>query len=213
MTTLTDLAQTHLIQHDPILAPIIKACGPYTVKPHKDYYQALVSSIISQQLSVKVAATIQQRFCTLFGAKTLPTPEQILSKNIEELRDVGLSRPKAGYIQDLAVHILDGKVTFNHFNTLSNEEIIAELIAVKGIGVWTVHMFLMFCMGRLNVLAHGDLGIKNGVQKLYGLDHLPSQDDIQEIAEKYHWHPYESVACWYIWKSVNLTQNYSSAKL
>ena len=200
---MSSVATDHLTKHDPFLAPIIAAHGPFTVQPHANYYQELVDSIISQQLSVKAAATIQRRFCELFGSTTLPSPEQILTKDIETLRSAGLSRPKASYILDLAQHVVDGRVTFVHLDSLSNEEIITELTAVKGIGEWTVHMFLIFCMGRLDILASGDLGVRNGIQKLYGLDHLPSRADIESLATQYHWHPYESVACWYIWKSLD----------
>lgn len=161
-----------------------------------------MDSIISQQLSVKAAATIFNRFKDLFGGE-FPAPEDILQKSVEELRAVGLSRGKAAYVRDLAQHVVDGRVKFDHLDSLANDEVIAELTAVKGIGEWTAHMFLMFCMGRLDILAHGDLGIKNGVQKLYGLDHQPSVQEIIEISEKHKWHPYESVACWYIWQALD----------
>lgn len=200
---MSNAATDHLTKYDPILAPIIAAHGPFTVQPHSNYYQELVDSIISQQLSVKAAATIQRRFCELFGSTTIPSPEQILTKDIETLRTAGLSRPKVSYILDLAQHVVDGRVTFDHLDSLSNDEIVTELTAVKGIGEWTVHMFLIFCMGRLDVLAYGDLGVRNGIQKLYGLDHLPSRAEIENLAMQYHWHPYESVACWYIWKSLD----------
>lgn len=196
----------HLSAYDPFLATIITSTD---VKPHfaahKNYYQELVGSIISQQLSVKAAATIQRRFNELFGSENTPTPEQILTKDIEELRTVGLSRPKAGYIQDLALKVLDGTVRFDHLDAFSNQEIITELVSIKGVGEWTVHMFLMFCMGRLNVLPVGDLGIKNGIQRIYNLDHLPLAHDIEEVALTYNWHPYESVASWYIWHSLDNT--------
>lgn len=195
-------AAAHLAKNDPVLAPIIAQAGPCTIRPHQKYYQELVDSIISQQLSVKAAATIFKRFKELFGGE-FPAPEQILEKDIEELRGVGLSRGKAVYVRDLAQHVVDGKVRFDHLDSLSNEEIIKELTAVKGIGEWTAHMFMMFCMGRLDVLAPGDLGIKNGIQKLYGLDHQPSPQEVVELAEKNRWHPYETVACWYIWKSLD----------
>ena len=196
-------AAVHLRAHDPVLAPIIAAAGPTTMRPHHNYYQALVGSIISQQLSVKAADTIERRFCELFGGSTIPSPEQILTKDIEELRSVGLSRGKATYVRDLAQHVVDGKVKFDHLDKMSNDQIIAELTAVKGIGVWTVHMFLMFCMGRLDVLPTGDLGIRNGVHKLYSLRHAATPEDVTKIAKKYHWHPYESVASWYVWHSLD----------
>jgi DNA-3-methyladenine glycosylase II len=195
-------AAIYLAKADPMLAPVIKKYGLCTMRPHKNYYQELVESIISQQLSVKAGASIVRKFVALFG-ENFPSPQAILDKNIEELRTTGLSRAKATYVQDLAQHVLDGRVTFDQLDSMTNKEIIKELTAVKGIGEWTVHMFLMFCVGRMDVLAIGDLGIKNGIWKLYGFDHLPTPAEVQAIATKNHWHPYESVACWYIWKSLD----------
>lgn len=198
-----DEAMTHLLQHDAVLSPIIKRAGRATIAPHKNYYQELVESIISQQLSVKAAATIQKRFLELFESDEFPSPDIILEKDIETLRGVGLSRQKASYIQDLALKVIEGTVRFNHLDVLTNDEVVAELTQIKGVGVWTVHMFLMFCMGRLDVLPVGDLGIKNGVQKLYGLKSLPDARAIEKIARANNWHPYESVASWYVWHSLD----------
>lgn len=195
-------AAHHLSTADPVLSNVISTAPLPTFVPHTDYYKALVNSIIGQQLSVKAAATIKQRFIDLFGG-SFPSPEQIIARDIEELRGVGLSRPKAGYVQDLARHILDGSVQFDTLDQLSNDEIVTELTAVKGIGEWTVHMFLLFCMGRLDILPTGDLGIRSGVKKLYGLDELPDPATMQGIALKNNWHPYESVASWYIWHSLD----------
>lgn len=196
------LAAQHLAKHDPVLKPVIQKAGLCTIRPHKNYYQELVESIISQQLSVKAAASILKKFVALFGG-VFPSPEQILGNDIETYRSVGLSRGKAAYIQDLAQHVIDGRVKFDHLDGLSNDEVIAELTAVKGIGEWTAHMFMMFCMGRLDVLAHGDLGIKNGIQKLYGLEKQPDAEDVRHVAKKNGWHPYESIACWYVWQSLD----------
>lgn len=195
-------AVAHLSQNDPIMASIIAEHPLPDLAPHTDYYHALVSSIISQQLSVKAAATIKQRFLVLFGDR-YPTPEEIIEKDTEGLRQVGLSYRKVEYIKDLALHILDGKIVFDKFDTLPNEEIIRELVAVKGVGVWTVHMFLMFCMGRLNVLPVGDLGIRNGMMRHYSLEHLPAPAEVQAIAAQYNWQPYESIASWYLWRSLD----------
>ncbi|HET8669841.1 MAG TPA: DNA-3-methyladenine glycosylase 2 family protein [Candidatus Saccharimonadales bacterium] len=195
-------AAKHLGGYDPILAAVIAEYGLCTIAPHTNYYQDLVESIIGQQLSVKAAATIRDRFKALFDGH-LPLPEEILTKDIETLRSVGLSRAKATYVRDLAQHVVDGRMGFDHLPFLSNEEIIAELTDVKGIGEWTVHMFLMFCVGRTDVLAYGDLGIKNGIRQLYGLDHTPTPQEIKDIAQHNRWHPYESVACWYIWRSLD----------
>lgn len=193
----------HLSQQDSRLAKVIARYPRCDIRPHKNYYQELVDSIISQQLSVKAARSIEKRFCELFGSSDFPAPEQILTKDIEELRSAGLSRPKAAYIRDLAQHVVDGRVKFDHLDDLSNHEIIGELTAVKGIGEWTAHMFLLFCMGRLDVLPSGDLGVRHGVQALYGLDHCPPPDEVKEIAKKNSWHPYESVAAWYMWQSLD----------
>jgi DNA-3-methyladenine glycosylase II len=196
-------ASKHLATADPILAPVIAAAGLASITPNKNYYQALVESIISQQLSVKAASTILKRFLDLFPGDEFPTPGQILEKDVEELRSVGLSRQKATYIQDLAVKVLEETVRFNHLDALSNEAVITELTKIKGVGVWTVHMFLIFCMGRLDVLPTGDLGIKNGMYSLYRLKGKPTPEEMEEIAKKNEWHPYESVASWYVWHSLD----------
>jgi len=181
---------------------VIERAGICTIEPHKDYYRELVESIVGQQLSVKAAAAIRRKFVDLFEG-TFPTPEQILAKAPEEMRGAGLSWAKAKYIQDLAQHVVDGKVKFDHLDSLSNDQIIAELTDIKGVGEWTAHMFLMFLMGRLDILPVGDLGIKNGVRALYKFKNLPTPDDIKKIAKQYHWHPYESVASWYVWQSLD----------
>jgi len=195
-------AAAYLAKHDPALELVIRQAGSCDIKPHRNYYWELIDSIISQQLSVKAAATIERRFRALFDSD-FPEPAAILNKSIEELRAAGLSNAKAAYIRDLAQHITDGRLKFDHFDSLTNEKIIKELVAVKGIGEWTAHMFLMFCMGRLDVLATGDLGIRNGIQKLYGLSSAPTPAQVTDIAETNHWHPYETVACWYIWHSLD----------
>jgi DNA-3-methyladenine glycosylase II len=202
MPTLQQAAD-YLAAKDSTLASIITAFGLPSFEAHANYYQALCSSIISQQLSVKAAATIEKRFVDLFDDQ-FPSPDDILRRSVEELRGVGLSRPKANYIQDLARRILDGTVKFDALDTLTNEEIVVELTKVKGIGEWTVHMFLMFCMGRLDVLPVGDLGIRNGIKQLYLLDHVPSPEEVFRVASENHWHPYESIASWYVWQSLKV---------
>lgn len=205
-----DKALEHLRAHDPIIAELIARYPAPTFHKHGNYYQELVDSIISQQLSVKAARAIETRFKDLYGGD-FPSPEQILDTDIETLRGVGISRPKARYIQDLAMKILDGTVKFDHFDEQTNEEITAELIAVKGIGEWTAHMFLMFCMGRLDVLPIGDLGIRNGVTALYGFTVTATQQDVADIANTHQWKPYESVASWYVWQSLENTPATSQA--
>jgi DNA-3-methyladenine glycosylase II len=191
----------HLSSHDKVMAALIARHPPFSPKPVTNYYYRLVRAIIGQQLSVKAADTIEKRFVALFGGK-LPAPEQILEKDIEELRGVGLSNAKASYVQDLAQHVLDGRLELEKLPKLSNEQIISELVAVKGIGEWTAHMFLIFALGRLDVLPVGDLGIRAGIRNLYGFEDLPTPAQIIKLSEKNNWHPYESVASWYIWRSL-----------
>jgi DNA-3-methyladenine glycosylase II len=195
-------AEKYLAGNDKVLAAVIEANVACTLNPHREYYQALTESIIGQQLSVKAADSIERRFRELFDGK-FPTPEQILTKTPEDLRAVGFSWAKAAYIRDLAQHIKDGKVRFDKLDSQSNQEIIAELTDVKGVGEWTAHMFLIFCLGRLDVLPTGDLGIRNGIRSLYGLDTAPSPQQVIELAERNKWHPYESVASWYIWRALD----------
>lgn len=195
-------ALEHLRANDPVIARLIDNYPKPELNKHGNYYHELVDSIISQQLSVKAARAIEGRFKDLFGGR-FPEPEEILTKDVEELRSIGFSRPKARYVQDLAQKIIDGEVVFEGIDDLTNDEIIAELTKVKGIGEWTVHMFLMFCMGRLNVLPVGDLGIRNGISKLYEFEMTATPDDVRDVAEKNNWRPYESVASWYVWQSLD----------
>lgn len=199
-------ASAYLAHRDYVLAPIITQSGLPKLKPHKNYYWALVDSIISQQLSVKAAHTIESRFRALYP-EAFPQPASILKTDIEELRSVGLSQAKANYIHDLAAHIVDGRLRFDQFDRQSDTAIIAKLTDVKGIGEWTAHMFLIFCMGRLDVLAVGDLGIRKGIQLLYNLKVLPSTSEVQALAKTRAWHPYASVACWYIWAALDNKPN------
>lgn len=195
-------AADHLAAHDPVLAPIIARIGLFTPVPHTDYYWELVDSIISQQLSIKAARTIEGRFLDLFDGRQ-PQPHELLNKTVDELRAVGLSRAKASYVLDLAAHIAEGTLQLDTITKLSNDEIIKELVAVKGIGEWTAHMFLIFALGRLDVLPTGDLGIRNAIQKVYQLDHSPLPAEIRAIADENQWHPYESIACWYLWQALD----------
>lgn len=195
-------ALDELSKNDQVMARLIERYGPYTVRPHQNYYYELVSSIISQQLSVKAAATIEKRFVALFGSE-FPAPEQILSQDVETLRGVGLSRAKASYVLDLAKHVVDGRLELATFPEMANEDIIHELIAVKGIGEWTAHMFLMFALGRLDVLPVGDLGLRNAIMKQYGFDHAPSPSECRQVAREHKWAPYESIATWYLWRSLD----------
>ncbi len=190
-------------RNDKRLAQIISTADCFNLKPHTNYYQELVESIIGQQLSLASAGAIKGRFVAMFEGE-FPTPQQIVDVSVEDLRDVGFSRAKAAYIKDLAQHIIDGRINFENIDKKTNEQVIQELTKIKGIGEWTVHMFLIFAMGRLNVLAHGDLGVRTGIKNLYGLEKLPTPAEVQAIAQQNNWAPYESVACWYIWQSLTL---------
>lgn len=195
-------ASDHLSENDPHLTKLVAKYGQPTIAPHTNYYEELVSSIISQQLSVKAAATIWQRFISLYNNQT-PTPEQILDTDIETIRSVGASYAKANYIQDLALHIVENKLDLAHIATLPNDTVIEQLVAIKGIGEWSAHMFMIFSLGRLDVLPWGDLGVRKSMQHIYAMPTLPTKQEMVAIAHKYSWHPYESIAVWYLWKSLD----------
>jgi DNA-3-methyladenine glycosylase II len=195
-------ACTHLAANDPVLKLMISRYGKPTITPHDNYYEELVSSIISQQLSVKAANTIWKRFINIYN-DTMPTPENIIDTDIEILRGAGISYAKVNYIKDLANHIVNHSLDLSHIAELPNDLIIEQLTAVKGIGEWSAHMFMIFSLGRLNVLPWGDLGIKNSIKNNYGLSELPTKNIIVEISESNFWNPYESVAAWYLWKSLD----------
>lgn len=195
------LGQQHLAKNDPALAVLIKRYGSAVITPHTDYYSELVTSIVGQQLSIHAAAAIWQRLLVVAGGKP-PTPQQLLEIDEETLRQVGLSRPKISYVKDLAQHILDGRLDMERISSLPNDQIIEQLTAVKGIGEWSAHMFMLFGLGRLDILPWGDLGIKKAAQEVYRLKNLPDKARLESIAKKYNWAPYQSIASWYLWKSL-----------
>jgi DNA-3-methyladenine glycosylase II len=197
-----DKAAKHLAANDKKLAPVIAASGPCRIKPHADHYGELVGSIVGQQLSSVAAGTIWRRVLDLFGGK-MPTPAQLIKIDDQRLRDVGLSWAKVHYVKDLAQHVLDGRLDLEHISTMPNEQVIEQLTAVKGIGEWSAHMFMMFGLGRLDVLPVGDLGVRKAVMNLYDLKELPDPARMVTIANKNKWHPYESVASWYLWQSLD----------
>ena len=194
-------AQKHLSSVDPIMAQLIEKYGDCTLTPHTDYYRELVEAIIGQQLSVKAAQTILKRFFDLFDGD-MPSPKQIIATDVEALRDIGCSYAKAGYIKDLALAIEEKRLDLEHIATLPNEEVIKQLVAIKGIGEWSAHMFMIFSLGRTNILPYQDLGIRNAMARLYGLGSTKAADLLQ-ISLQRRWAPYQSVASWYLWKSVD----------
>ncbi|MBA3757339.1 DNA-3-methyladenine glycosylase 2 family protein [Candidatus Saccharibacteria bacterium] len=195
-------AQKHLVDSDKVLAICIKKYGPCHLKPHQDHYSELVTSIIGQQLSTRAAAAIWRRVLDLSKGKP-PTPQKLINVDEQTLRSAGLSRPKVSYVKDLAHHVIDGRLDMNLISKLPNDEIINQLTAVKGIGEWSAQMFMIFSLGRLNVLPVGDLGVRKAAMNLYDLGELPNPQTLQELSKKNGWQPYESIAAWYLWKSLN----------
>ena len=207
-------AVQHLREADPVLRGLIDAMGPDGLgdedrrgsrppRPPADHYGALVRSIVGQQLSTKAARAIYTRLTEFFGGHT-PSPAEVLAADPDEMRAAaGLSHAKVGFLRSLAEHVLDGSLELERLDQLPDEEVIAELVAVKGLGEWTSHMFLMFHLQRPDVLAVGDLGIRRAVMLAYGLPALPSPSELAELGEP--WRPYRTLACLYLWRSLDAT--------
>jgi len=192
-------AINHLKKADPVLAAIIKKAGPYRAKYMEPVFQTLVRSIVYQQLSGKAAMTIFNRLAE--AAKVTPlTPEAILKMRPQKMRTLGLSKQKTVYIRELAKLTRDGDIQFERLPEMEDAAIIETLTRVKGVGVWTVQMFLMFALQRPNVLPVGDLGVRAAMKKAYGLAELPKPQEMESIAAA--WHPYRSIASWYMWRSL-----------
>jgi DNA-3-methyladenine glycosylase II len=202
---MTDTAVAHLRAADPVLAAIIDrypdGLGQRREGGQTEHYGALVRSIVGQQLSTKAAAAIYRRLADRFGGRA-PTPQEVLADDPEELRAAaGLSRAKVSFLRSLAEHSLDGSLELDKLDLLSDEEVITELTAVKGIGVWSAQMFLMFHLARPDVLAVGDLGIRKSMKLAYGLDEMPAPATMEEIAAS--WSPYRTLACRYLWRALD----------
>ena len=194
-------AVRHLRKGDIVLKSVIDDVGPYSLQLQRDRFHTLLRSIVSQQISVAAARTIMGRVGELAGAAR-PTAAQIARFSVDELRTAGLSRQKASYVLDLAQKTLDGTLHLNRLGRLSDEGVIAELTQVKGIGRWSAQMFLIFSLGRPDILPHDDLGIRAAMRDLYSLAELPKRGDCDTIAAP--WRPYASAACWYLWRSIDL---------
>jgi DNA-3-methyladenine glycosylase II len=193
-------ALNHLRKVDPTLAAIIERVGPYRINYDEPAFASLAEAIVYQQLHGKAAATIFNRLTDLAG---LPlTPQGILKLSEEQLRAAGLSKQKSSYLRDLATKTQSGEVQFARLPDLSDEEVTKELTKIKGIGVWTAHMFLMFSLRRANILPTGDLGIQMAMRKHYRKRKLPKPAQMEKIAKC--WEPYRSVACWYLWRSLDI---------
>ncbi len=193
-------AITHLKKSDPVLAAIIQRVGPYVMEYREPAFETLVRSIVYQQLSGKVAAVILGRLEAALPDGNI-NPSAILNLASEKMRALGLSTAKTSYIRDLAERTQSGQIVFERISERTDEEVIEHLTQVKGIGVWTAHMFLMFALQRPNVLPTGDLGVRAAIRKAYALAELPTPKEVTVIAER--WHPYCSVAAWYLWRSLD----------
>jgi DNA-3-methyladenine glycosylase II len=201
-------ARRELAAADPTMAALIERVGKIDLatrlrrrseeKPG-DAYGALLRAIVGQQLSTKAARTIYGRVLELFGGAT-PSPAQLLEAGEEDLRAAGLSGRKVEYVRDLATHVLDGELELDRLEELGDEEVIEEIVAVRGLGVWTAEMFLLFHLERPDVLSGGDLGIRKAVRIEYGLEQMPTPTRVLEIGES--WRPHRSLASLYLWESL-----------
>ena len=194
-------AYRHLRRVDPIVGALIEEHGPYGPRPGDDPYAALVRSILYQQLAGAAARAIQQRWYARYtdGGRT-PHPLEILATTDEAFRSAGVSRQKASYVRDLAQHMVDGSLDFDALPAFDDAAVIEALTAVRGVGEWTAHIFLLGELGRPDILPTGDLGVRNGMQVAYGLRQSPTPSQAEEIGRP--WAPYRSVGSWYMWRAV-----------
>jgi DNA-3-methyladenine glycosylase II len=194
-----DEALDHLRRVDPVMSRLIHLAGPFAIVRRPDPYASLLRTILFQQLAGAAAAAIQRRWLALYGDEERPpAPEQLLATTDEQFRSTGVSRQKAGYMRDLAQHVVDGSLDFNDLPHLPDEEVVKRIVAVKGLGEWSAHMFLMFHLGRPDVMPVGDLGVRNGMRIAYNLDDTPTPARAREIGAP--WAPYRSVGSWYMWR-------------
>jgi DNA-3-methyladenine glycosylase II len=196
-----------LMRADKVLKRLMEERGPIDPAIDRrgsrpDPFEAVARAIVGQQLSTKAARSIWEKLLAQFGGET-PTPEALLRKRKPTLRKAGLSNAKVEFLRDLAKHVKDGRLDFDRIKDLSDEDVIAELIEVKGVGSWTAEMFLMFHLARPDVLSVGDLGIRRAVQIEYGMEELPGPEELERIAEE--WRPHRTLACLYLWRSLDNT--------
>lgn len=192
-------AERHLSAADARLAMIISSVGRCDIRMRADPFQSLVEAIIYQQLAGAAADAIYGRFLKIYRGRS-PSPDRLLATSDEKLRTAGLSARKIQYLKDLARHIADRRIKPRLLHFMTDEQVVEQLVKVKGIGRWTAEMFLIFCLGRPDVLPVGDLGLRKAIQRTYSLPDLPSEQVMQDIAKA--WKPYCSIATWYLWKSL-----------
>ncbi len=183
---------------------VIDRVGPFRLKRQTNRYQSLLRAIIAQQISTAAARSIWNKLEQAAGTPRL-TPEDIARLSDPELRGVGISPQKLGYVRSLTDHVLGEQLRLTVIHRLPDAEVIAELVQVKGIGLWTAQMFLIFSLGRADILPHGDLGIQTAIRRVYGLDELPKRESCERIAEA--WRPYATVASWYLWRSLEFKES------
>ncbi len=192
-------AYRHLRAADPVVGGLIDTHGPYRPRPAMDHYESLLRTILFQQLNGTAAATIRDRWLALYGDR-YPTPSELLATTDEAFRGAGVSRQKAGYMRDVAAHVLAGTLDLEVLESLPDDEVVRQITAVKGLGEWSAHMFLMFQLGRPDVMPVGDFGVRNGMRLAYGLPSMPTPAEAREIGAR--WAPYRSVGSWYMWRAV-----------
>jgi len=196
-----------LMRADKVLKRVMEERGPLDPEIDRrgsrpDPFEAVARAIVGQQLSTKAARSIWEKLVAQFGGET-PSPEALLRKRPQTLRKAGLSNAKVEFLRDLAKHVKDGRLDFDRIKDLPDEDVIAELIEVKGVGSWTAEMFLMFHLARPDVVSLGDLGIRRAVQISYGMEELPGPEELERIAEE--WRPHRTLACLYLWRSLDNT--------
>jgi DNA-3-methyladenine glycosylase II len=198
---MAETAVAHLSAADPVMRRMIEAIGPFSLKPHRNRFRVLVRAIISQQISTSAARSILARLEETLERDGL-TPEALARLSPQRMRRAGLSPQKQAYLKDLAARVVRGDVELHRFGRMPDDEVIAELTQVKGIGVWTAQMFLIFTLGRPNIFPHADLGVRTAIQRAYQLAELPNKEEALRIAET--WHPYATVGSWYCWRILAL---------
>ncbi len=198
-------ARAELAASDPAMAKLIERLGDRSAAkrrrgaPKPDAYGALLRTIVGQQLSAKAARTIYERVLSIYGGVT-PSPKQILATDETDLRGAGLSGRKVSYIRDLAAHVQSGELELDRLEQLSDEEVIEEISAVRGLGRWSAEMFLIFHLERPDVISGGDLGIRKAIQNELGMEEMPTPSEVEEIGER--WSPHRSLASIYLWESL-----------